>query len=222
MRPDALDLASSAGDGPLDRLDPRAKLAATGLYVAAVVATPPTWPIALVVEAILLAVVVGISGLEILPLLRRWLGFAVLVAFLAAMVAMGHRDRPALGWPRVAGSILLKNSLAFLAVLVLAGVTPFPRLLDALRRLGAPRVLVATLHFMFRYSYVLVDELGRMVQARRSRSFRRGGPGWASLSGLIGVLFLRAMERGERVHSAMLARGWDGTIRSLDDGADAP
>ena len=56
-----------------------------------------------------------------------------------------------------------------------------------------------------------------MVQARRSRTFRPAGRlDWGLLTGLIGVLFLRAFERGERVHAAMLARGWDGTVRTLD------
>jgi cobalt/nickel transport system permease protein len=78
-------------------------------------------------------------------------------------------------------------------------------------------VLVSTLQFMYRYLYVLTDELDRMVKARRSRTFRRSGRlDWGLLTGLIGVLFLRSLERGERVHNAMLARGWDGTIRTLD------
>jgi len=49
--------------------------------------------------------------------------------------------------------------------------------------------------------------MDRMVQARRSRTFRRSGRlDWGLLTGLIGVLFLRAFERGERVHAAMIAR----------------
>ena len=138
------------------------------------------------------------------------------------MIAPGHPSRPSLGLGRVAASIVLKNSLAFGAIVVLSGVTPFPRLLDGLRRLGVPIVLIATLHFMVRYIHVLGDELGRMAQARRSRSFRRSGLDYGLLTGLIGVLFVRAMERGERVHAAMLARGWDGTIRTLDDDREAP
>jgi cobalt/nickel transport system permease protein len=56
-----------------------------------------------------------------------------------------------------------------------------------------------------------------MTQARRSRTFRRSGLlDWIMGTGLIGMLLVRSFERGERVHSAMLARGWDGTIRSLD------
>lgn len=220
MRLDGFD--GPPGDGPLDRLDPRSKLVATLAFLAVVVATPVGWWWAMAIEAAALGAVVWTSRLRIGDLVRRWLAFAPLVAFLALMVAIGHPARSALGLSTVASAIVIKNSLAFVAVLVLSGVTPFPRLLAGMGRLGAPRVLVATLHFMYRYVYVLGDELGRMVQARRSRSFRRGGPDWGLLTGLIGVLFLRAMERGERVHSAMLARGWDGTIRSLDDGADAP
>jgi cobalt/nickel transport system permease protein len=119
-------------------------------------------------------------------------------------------------------SILAKNSLAFIAVLTLAGTTPFRRLLVGLGRLGMPAVLVSTLHFMGRYLHVLGDELARMTQARRSRTFRRSGRlDWGLLTGLIGMLLVRSFERGERVHAAMLARGWDGTIRSLDGpGAD--
>jgi cobalt/nickel transport system permease protein len=86
-----------------------------------------------------------------------------------------------------------------------------------MRSLGVPAILVSTLHFMSRYINVLGDELHRMTQARRSRSFQKSGRlDWILLTGLIGKLLIRSLERGERVHSAMLARGWDGTIRSLD------
>ncbi|MDB5349715.1 MAG: ABC-type cobalt transport system, permease component CbiQ [Planctomycetota bacterium] len=218
MRFDGFDVAP--GDGPLDTLDPRRKLVAALAFIIVVVVTPIPWWWAMPVEAIVLLGVVWISRLRPLPLLRRWLAFVPLVGFLALMVATGHPQRARLGLLPVAGVILIKNSLAFVTILVLGGVTPFPRLLDGMRRLGAPRVLVATLHFMYRYIHVLGTELARMVQARRSRSFRRGGPDWGLLTGLIGVLFLRAMERGERVHAAMVARGWDGTIHHLDGEAD--
>ena len=69
-------------------------------------------------------------------------------------------------------SILIKNSLALLTMLVLAGTTPFHKLLAALRKLGVPPVLVATLQFMDRYRHVLMDELDRMTTARRARTFR--------------------------------------------------
>jgi cobalt/nickel transport system permease protein len=134
------------------------------------------------------------------------------------MIAPSHPERAHYGLAAVVASILIKNGLALLTMIVLAGTTPFPRLLAGLRKLGMPPVLVATLRFMERYRHVLVDEVDRMATARRARTFgRRGALSWGLLGGLIGMLFLRTFERAERVHDAMIARGWDGTIRSLDD-----
>jgi cobalt/nickel transport system permease protein len=216
MRLESLE-RHSEGDGPLHRLDPRIKLVATLAYVVAVVATPMGGWRLLAAEGLLLAFLIGLSGVPPRELLRRWLGFLALVGFLAVMVAQSHPKRAALGASAIVLTILAKNSLAFLATLVLVNATPFRKLLSAMRRLGMPAALVATLQFMYRYLHVLTEELDRMVKARRSRTFRRSGRlDWVLLTGLIGILFLRAFERGERVHSAMLARGWDGTIRTLD------
>ena len=222
MRFEGLERHSESGDGPLHRLDARVKLVATVTYVVGVVATPPgAWRL-LAAEGLVLAFAVGLSGVPPRDLIRRWLGFLALVGFLTAMVAPGHPDRDRLGVVAVALAIVAKNSLAFLAMMVLVHVTPFRTLLSAMGRLGLPSPIVSTLQFMERQVHILLDELARMVQARRSRSFKRSGRlDFGLLTGLIGILFLRSFERGERVHAAMLARGWDGTIRTLD-GADDP
>ena len=97
----------------------------------------------------------------------------------------------------MAASILIKNSLALLIMLVLAATTPWHKLLAALRKLGIPPVLVATLQFMDRYRHVLMEEFERMSTARRARTFDRGGSlAWSLLTGLLGLLFLRTFERG--------------------------
>lgn len=216
MRPEALGLRAEA-DGPLQRLDPRPKIVAALAFVVLVVATPVDAGRLLAAEGLALAFVVGLSGVAPRDLFARWAGFLAVVGVLAAMVARSHPDAPRLGWGAVFLGVLARNSLAFVAVMTLAGTTPMRRLLDGLRRLGVPPTLVATLHFMGRYLSVLGDELARMGQARRSRTFRRSGRlDVVGLSGLVGRLFVRSFERGERVHAAMVARGWDGTIRTLD------
>jgi cobalt/nickel transport system permease protein len=192
-------------------------LLATLAFVILVVTTPFTAWKWLIGEAALLAVVIAVSRTPILGLLRRWLTFLPLVGFLALTVAPGHPDRPILGLPAVAALLLVRNSLAFLAVITLSTNTGFLPLLRALRRFRVPSVLVGTLYFMYRYVHVLSDERDRMLQARRARSFGRNGLlEWPLLAGLIAVLFLRSLERGERVHDAMLSRGWDGTLKTLD------
>jgi cobalt/nickel transport system permease protein len=203
--------------GPLSKLDARLKLVATMAFVVAVVATPIGWWRLLAAEGLILAFVVGLSGLSPTRLFVRWLGFLVLVGFLAGVVAVSHPSRAQFGVGVVALTILAKNSIVFVAMLVLVGVTPFRQILTALTRLGMPPILVATLQLMDRYLYVFGEELGRMSQARRSRTFRRTARlDWGVLGGLVGALLLRACERGERVHAAMVARGWDGQVRMLD------
>ena len=217
MRLEFLDRYSE-GDGPLHQLGARLKLVATLAYVVTVVATPVGWWRALAIEGLVLSFLIGLSGVPPSELLRRWLGFLALVGFLAVMIGQSHPSRAQYGEAAVVLTIVAKNSLAFVATLLLVNVTPFRSLLGAMRRLGVPAVLVATLQFMYRYLYVLTDELDRMIKARRARTFRRSGRlDWGLLTGLIAILFLRAFERGERVHAAMLARGWDGTLRNLDE-----
>ena len=207
----------AGGNALLQRLDARVKLIATVGYVVAVVATPIGWWGLLAAEGLALAFLIGLSGVPPRTLAARWVGFVFLFGFLTVMVAPARPERAAFGLAVVAVSLLIKETLAFLATLLLVQVTPFRKLLAALRRLGTPAALVATLQFMYRYLFVLTEELDRMVTARRARAFRRSGRlDWGLLTGLIGVLFLRAFERGEQVHSAMLARGWDGTMRTLD------
>jgi cobalt/nickel transport system permease protein len=208
----------SAGMGPLHVLDARVKLIGAVVVVVAIVATPVGAWRSLGAEGLILAFLIGLAGVPLRELVRRWVVFFVLVGFVALMVAPAHPARASYGLGVVAATILIKNSLALFTIVVLASVTPFPRLLGALRKLGVPPVLVTTLQFMDRYRHVLTDELGRMARARRARTFdRRRALPWTLLSGLIGILFLRTFERAERVHGAMTARGWTGELHSLDD-----
>jgi cobalt/nickel transport system permease protein len=69
---------------------------------------------------------------------------------------------------------------------------------------------------MLRYSAVVTDDLSRMKVARESRGFSATGiKHWKVLANSAGALFIRSYERGERVHLAMLSRGYNGTIIDL-------
>ncbi|MFO0892399.1 MAG: energy-coupling factor transporter transmembrane component T [Isosphaeraceae bacterium] len=210
--------SSAAARSPMARLDARWKLIFVLAYIVAVVATPiGQWRI-LGGLGLLLAFLVGLSGARLEALLLRWCGFLLLVGFIALTIAPGLSARSGHGMATVLMTILAKNSLGFLMLLTLAASTPWAELLRGLRRLGMPVILVGTLQFMERYLQVLGDESRRMTLARRARSFgRRPALSWGMLTSLIGMLFLRSFERSERVHAAMLARGWDGTMRSLEE-----
>lgn len=208
-------------------MDARWKILIATIDIVVVVVLPPTNTLGLTFAALAWLFAAGLSGVPPGRLFRRWLSLLPLIGFLTLMVAASHPARPALGFAGVATALLAKSSLAVMATVLIAEVTPFRKILRALRCMRVPEVLVLTLQFMERYLHVLSEELNRMSHARRARSFRRDWRrDWTSLTGLIGVLFLRSLERGERVYAAMQARGWDGSFHALDhdpgQGPDRP
>lgn len=113
-------------------------------------------------------------------------------------------------------NVLIKAFLSTLSLILLTSTTRFTQLLKGLEQLRMPKVMVMTLSFMYRYIFVLVDEVMRMRRARDSRNF--GGKRiWQmqTISNMVGTLFLRSYERGERVYMAMVSRGYDGEIQTL-------
>jgi cobalt/nickel transport system permease protein len=67
--------------------------------------------------------------------------------------------------------------------------------------------------FMVRYLDLVTGEMARMKVARESRGFSARNPRhWPVLARTAGALFIRAYERGERVHLAMLSRGYTGRM----------
>jgi cobalt/nickel transport system permease protein len=107
----------------------------------------------------------------------------------------------------------MKGTLGVLAALTLAATTEPADVLRGLQRLRMPDVLVQIMGFMIRYLEVVTSELGRMLVAMRSRGCDPRSPRhWPALARSLGALFVRSYERGERVHLAMLARGYTGTL----------
>jgi len=119
-------------------------------------------------------------------------------------------------------TIMAGSWLSVQVALLLAFTTPFHDLIDALRELRLPRILISIISFMYRYLAVLTDEGSRMLRARDARSAQGPGRGggsirWrATVTGrMVGSLFLRAYERSERIYAAMQARGFEGEFRHL-------
>ena len=202
------------------RLDSRWALPACLGYVFLVVLTPLGYWKLIGAESLVLFFTLGLLGINIGQLIRRLLGFLPLLVLLGVLVALSHPGRGVAGVSGIAVAIVCRNSLALAAVLTLGLLYSSTELILCLRRLGCPPVIVSTLHFMDRYAHVLGEERNRMLIARSARTFglrRSSTAAWLDLGHLLGSLFLRAMERGDRIHRAMVSRGWDGTLRSLTD-----
>jgi cobalt/nickel transport system permease protein len=117
-----------------------------------------------------------------------------------------------------AWNLLAKATLGVTSSLVLAATTAPQSLLQGLVRLRVPAPLVSILAFMVRYADVVGGEMERMRIARRSRAFAgRGARAWPVLARSAGALFIRSYERGERVHLAMISRGYAGRMLIAGD-----
>jgi cobalt/nickel transport system permease protein len=115
-----------------------------------------------------------------------------------------------------AGAILAKATLGIVASILLAATTTAQDLLYGLARMRLPELIVTIAAFMLRYAEVVSDEMHRMSVARASRCFDARGPrAWRVLAQAGGALFIRSYERGERVHLAMLSRGFTGRMPAL-------
>jgi cobalt/nickel transport system permease protein len=209
------------GPSPLHRLAPQVKLvAALGLAIA-IVSTPRTAVWAFAVHACLLAAAARAGRVPLSTLVRRlWLGApVVLVALLLPLVAEGERvavvggltvSEPGL-W--AAWNVAAKGLLGLATTLVLVSTTALADLVRGAERLRVPAVFCTIALFMLRYVEVVVDELSRMRIARISRA---DDPRWLwqarSVASTAGATFVRSFERGERVHLAMVSRGFDGTL----------
>ncbi|MFJ7998553.1 cobalt ECF transporter T component CbiQ [Streptomyces sp. NPDC096310] len=213
------------GHSTVHTLPPHCKLAAVFCFVLVVVSTPRTAVWAFALYAALLAGVAAVARIPAGLLLRRMLIEVPFVAFAVLMpfVVPGEQIRLAgvpLSVPGLwdAWNVLAKGTLGVAASVLLASTTELRALLLGLQRLRLPPLLVQIASFMVRYGDVIADEMRRMSIARRSRGFEaRGVRQWGVLAKSAGALFIRAYERGERVHLAMVSRGYTGSMPVIDE-----
>lgn len=209
-----LDLMAD-GDTAIHRLDPRAKVLATAVFVVSVVSCGK-YELATLFPFFLFPVFMIAAGRA--PALFLAKKIVVIIPF-AVMVGMFNPllDRQVMlhvgalgvtgGWISFA-SIVVRAVLTVSSALVLVAVTGFPAICAALESLGMPRPFVVQLLFLYRYIFVLAEEGGQMARARELRTSGTRGGGIRAYGSLIGHLLLRTWMRAERIHMAMLARGF--------------
>jgi len=216
-------------DSLIHKLDPRTKLIASFAFIVFIVLTPVTNWQAFIFYFCMIAVLLLISRLPPFYVIKRSLVILPFVLMIAVFIPFFKQGEVAgsynIGlWQisvsysglLVLANVLSKAWLGILSLILLSSTTKLADLLKGLRQLRVPHVIVLILSFMYRYIFVLMDEMMRMKQARDSRNF--GGSRLRQLrtiGNMIGTLFIRSYERGERVYGAMLARGFDGEVRTL-------
>jgi cobalt/nickel transport system permease protein len=208
------------GHSPVHRAPAHLKILALLAFMLVVVATPREWYPVFGLYLLLVVAVIAISRVPPTYILKRsvvevpFLLFALLLPFVATgpttevlgVTVSQHGLLAAWG-------LLVKGSLGVLASLTLAATTEPQEILLGLERLRLPNQLVQIMAFMVRYLDVVTGEMQRMKVARESRGFSARNPRhWPVLARSLGALFIRSYERGERVHLAMLSRGYTGRM----------
>ncbi|WP_323791569.1 cobalt ECF transporter T component CbiQ [Nocardioides sp.] len=208
------------GHSPVHRAPAHLKVLALLGFMIMVVATPDDWFAAFGAYLLVLLAVIALSHVPPTYILKRMVVEVpfVFFALLLPFVARGPRIE-VLGLSLsesglLAGfGLLATATLGVIASLTLAATTEPQALLKGLERLHLPSMLVQIMAFMIRYLSVVTEELRRMHVARVSRGFEARNPRhWPVLAKSFGALFIRSYERGERVHLAMLSRGYTGTM----------
>ena len=222
----------SYGKTFVHRLDPRSKLIATLAFIVTVISFPKYEVAGLLPLFLFPVLIFSLGDIPVGFILKKVLmvsPFALFIGIFNPLLDV----RPlyvVFGFPISGGwisflSIMLKFFLTITSALLLIATTSFPGVCHALQQLGMPDIFVSQLIFLYRYIFVLAEETMKIVRARDMRSFGKRGLGITAFTSIIGSLFLRTVERAERVYQAMLARGFTGrlyaTRPSRFTGADA-
>ncbi len=213
-------------------LDPRVKLVASLLIITTTIFLPEgAWA----AQGFVFGIIIGsslVARLGLIFTLRR--AFIAVPFLLMALPILVFTPGPPLwrvpwlDWVVTTpglirfGTIIVRTLIAVQASVLLSATTEISDLLWGMIALGVPVLIVSIIGFMVRYLFILADEAMRMVRARAARSPRLRGAGhpgfiWQGrMAGMmVGSLFLRSLDRSERVHAAMVSRGYDGGIRVL-------
>lgn len=220
----------------MHHLDPRVKVVITVIFIISNALLPDGAWFAFGLAWLFLLLANFFSKLGLVYTLKRSL-IALPFAFIAITVLFSIPGKPIFSfqlfmWNPIitdAGllrfvSILIRSWLSVQMAILLVATTRFPDLIHALEHLRVPAILTTIIAFLYRYLFVLTDEVFRLIRARESRSAAApgkrvgGGVLWrAKVAGnMAGQLFLRSYERSDRIYQAMVARGYTGHLYTLN------
>jgi cobalt/nickel transport system permease protein len=191
----------SRGSSSLHQRDPRAKLAALLVFLVVLSTTRPGAQWAFVAYAVLLILTANLARLPILGLASR---AALVLPFSATFALLTWWSGDSLR----ALALAEKSFLSGTAALLLVGTTPLTGWTAALESWRVPRMLILVIQFVYRYLFVIAEQVQRMRWAALCRGPQQRG--FRLAAGLVGVLFARSWQRADGIYHAMLARGFRG------------
>ncbi|MFP3981634.1 MAG: cobalt ECF transporter T component CbiQ [Desulfobacterales bacterium] len=219
-----LDEPFASGNSVIHRLDPRFRVMAAIVYsfVVAIVYRFPALGLALAASLTM----IRLAGLDPGRVFYRLLlvnGFVALFWVILPFTAggeiiyqLGPLDIQKRGIV-LAAQITLKSNAILLALIALTATMSFATLGHAMNQLKFPEKLVYLLLLTYRYIFVIEQEYKKILRAIKIRGFSPGTSlhCYKTYAYVIGMLFVRASARAERVYQAMRCRGFAGKFYSL-------
>lgn len=219
-----MDFVSLAyGDSLIHRLDPRGKIVAALLFSGTIALSSHflTLFVALCCGLFLTLY----SKMSLTAFTKRFLIFNIFILFVWLLIFTYPGKPIFMIGPlsvteegiKTAGSITLKANSIFLVLTALLATISLTTIGQALGQLGVPKKFVHILLFTYRYMHVLEKEFQRLWNAVAVRGFIPATTvhTYRTYAYLVGMLLLRSVERAERIHDAMLCRGFNGRFYSL-------
>jgi len=217
----SLELTGVVGDrqSRFHRLDARVKIVVFAAITLVAVSTPlALWPVYAVCAYLLLAIAIlaRVPAAQVWRRARWVLPLVLTLGVFLPLVRTGGESWD-LGPLTVHGAglavfaqVAAKTLIGVSSAVLLTATTSFPDVISGLEAMRLPTILVLIASLMYRYLYVILEDVGRMRAALSARAYRpRHALQAGAIGKLVSALFLRSYERGERVHLAMLARGYD-------------
>lgn len=217
-------------NSPIHHRDPRAKIIVFIAFILLAVTTNPKSFIIFALYGIFIICLITLSRVPIWHIIKR-LGVAMPVVFFIAIFIPFLKEGNIV-WQYNIGinikitnegllmfwNVMIKAFFSVICLTLLVATTSFIDLLKGFELLKMPKLIVMVISFMYRYIFVLQDELMIMLRAKDSRS--TNNKKWfniKALSNMLGLLFIRSYERGEAIYNAMCSRGFEGNIITIND-----
>jgi cobalt/nickel transport system permease protein len=115
--------------------------------------------------------------------------------------------------------IFLKAVAIAILIFPMFGTVAFHTSIKALQHLKFPDRFAQIILFTYRYIFVFFEEIRRMTNAAKTRGFetRTRWHTFRTFGNFIGILLVRSFERTERLHNAMISRGYTGRMVTLSN-----
>jgi len=214
-------------ESPIHKLDPRVKIITFFTFILFIVFSKPTAYLSFFLYGCVLLVLIALSRIPWRFVFLRSMVIVPFVLMIAVFIPFLKKGEVAGGYSFgslrlqvtydglvVFGNVLIKAYLSIICVILLMASIRFTRFLRALEKLRIPKIFTMILSFMYRYIFVVTEQLMQMQRAKESRSAGRAQ--WfhlRTLANMLGVLFVKVYEKGELVYMAMCARGFNGEIK---------